>query len=177
MQDFPALLLNADYRPMSYFPLSTVPWQNAVKLKCEDLVDVIAEYDEVVRSPSTEMRVPSVVALKRYVPQPQHVPFTRFNVFLRDRFRCQYCGERFKANDLTFDHVLPRCDGGEATWENIVAACWSCNMDKDRHHRRPLRWPEKPSARDLLAAQREFPPSYLHDSWMDYLYWDAEIQT
>ena len=108
----PALLLNADYRPMSHYPLSTLPWQTAVKLIYEKVVDVVAEYDQVIRSPSTAMRLPSVVALKRYVPQPRHVAFTRFNVFLRDRFRCQYCGGRFQAHELTFDHVRPRCDGG-----------------------------------------------------------------
>ena len=176
MQNQPALLLNADYRPMSYFPLSTLPWQAAVKLTYEDVVDVVAEYDDVVRSPSTEMRLPSVIALRRYVRQPHHVAFTRFNVFLRDRFRCQYCGERFSASDLTFDHVIPRCEGGATSWENIVAACFRCNGDKDCHHRRPLRWPRKPSAKDLFAAQREFPPNYLHESWTDYLYWDSEIQ-
>lgn len=175
MRDRPALLLNADYRPMNYFPLSTVPWQTAVKLKCEDVIDVVAEYDDVVRSPSTEMRVPSVVALRRYVPQPKHIAFTRFNVFLRDRFRCQYCGERHRAADLTFDHVIPRTRGGQTTWENIVAACWRCNMAKDDQHLSPLRWPVQPTARELMAAQREFPPNYLHESWLDYLYWDSEI--
>lgn len=175
MQEHQALLLNADYRPMSYFPLSTLPWQTAVKLKYEDVVDVVAEYEDMIRSPSVEMRVPSVVALRRYVPQPQYVAFTRFNVFLRDRFRCQYCGERHKSNDLTFDHVIPRARGGQTTWENIVAACWTCNMEKDDQHRHPLRMPYKPSAGQLLAAQREFPPNYLHTSWLDYLYWDSEI--
>ena len=171
----PALLLNADYRPMSHYPLSTLPWQTAVKLTYEEVVDVLAEYDEVIRSPSTAMRIPSVVALKRYVKQPRHVAFTRFNVFLRDRFRCQYCGERFQAHELTFDHVRPRCDGGATTWDNIVAACFSCNMTKDRQHRAPIKWPTKPTAAELARAQRAFPPNYLHDSWADYLYWDSEI--
>lgn len=172
----PALLLNADYRPMSYYPLSTLPWQTSIKLKVEDVVDVVAEYDDVVRSPSTEMRIPSVVALRNYIKQPHHVAFTRFNVFLRDRFRCQYCGERFKAQDLTFDHVLPRCDGGLTTWDNIVAACFTCNAQKDYHHRKPIRWPVKPTAGELARAQREFPPKHLHESWLDYLYWDSEIE-
>ena len=160
---------------MSHYPLSTLPWQTAVKLIYEKVVDVVAEYEQVIRSPSTAMRLPSVVALKRYVPQPRHVAFTRFNVFLRDRFRCQYCGGRFQAHELTFDHVRPRCDGGATAWDNIVAACWRCNMEKDSKPRKPIRWPRKPSAGELAAAQRAFPPNYLHDSWTDYLYWDAEI--
>ena len=172
---YPALVLNADFRPLSYFPLSTWSWEHAIKGMVEATVSVVAEYDVVARSPSTTMRLPSVIALKDYRPAPRHVAFTRFNVFLRDRFRCQYCGEKFRSNDLTFDHVIPRCAGGQATWENIVAACWSCNMSKDSGQRKPIRWPRKPSARELMAIQREFPPNYLHESWLDYLYWDSEI--
>jgi 5-methylcytosine-specific restriction endonuclease McrA len=175
VQAHPALLLNADYRPLSYFPLSTVPWQTAVKLRYEDVVAVVAEYDTEAHSPSVTMRLPSVIALRNYQPAPKHIAFTRFNVFLRDRFRCQYCGARHKSVDLTFDHVIPRSKGGQTTWENIVAACWPCNMAKDDRHLTPLRWPTKPTARELMAAQREFPPNYLHESWLDYLYWDSEI--
>ena len=171
----PALVLNADFRPLSYFPLSLVPWQEAVRAIYKETVSVVAEYDVVARSPSTEIRLPSVVALREYVPAPKHIAFTRFNVFLRDRFTCQYCGEKHRSSDLTFDHVLPRCKGGVTSWENIVAACHGCNQDKDAEHRKPLHAPRRPSARELLSAQREFPPNYLHDSWMDYLYWDSEI--
>ena len=56
------------------------------------------------------MRLPSVVSLKSYVKPTRFPAFTRFNVFLRDRFTCQYCGER---EDLTFDHVVPRSKGGD----------------------------------------------------------------
>jgi len=170
-----ALVLNADFRPLSYFPLSIWSWQDAVKAVFLDRVSVISEYERKIHSPSFQMRLPSVIALKEYVPAARRPAFTRFNVFLRDRFRCQYCGEKFRSNDLTFDHVVPRCDGGQTTWENIVSACWSCNRAKDREHRRPIRWPVKPSARELMAIQREFPPNYLHESWLDYLYWDSEI--
>ena len=172
---YPALVLNADFQPLSYFPLSTWSWEHAVKGVVEETVSVVAEYDAVARSPSTTMRLPSIIALKDYRPAPRHVAFTRFNVFLRDRFRCQYCGEKLRSNELTFDHVIPRCAGGETTWQNIVAACWPCNMRKDSGRRKPIRWPRKPSARELMAIQREFPPNYLHESWLDYLYWDSEI--
>lgn len=173
----PALLLNADFRPLSFFPLSTIDWEHAIKGIVEETHSVVAEYDDVVRSPSVTMKVPSVVALKRYVPAPKFVAFTRFNVFLRDRFKCQYCGERHKSADLTFDHVIPRCAGGQTNWENIVAACWPCNMEKDSGHRHPIRMPHRPTPGELLNAQREFPPNYLHESWVDYLYWDSEIST
>jgi hypothetical protein len=106
----PALVLNADFQPLSYFPLSLWPWQSAVKAILDDAVAAIAEYDAWARSPSTRIRLPYVVALRRYVPAPKRVVFTRFNVFLRDGFRCQYCGGKFAPADLTFDQC---CRGFE----------------------------------------------------------------
>lgn len=177
MQDHPALVLNADFRPLSYFPLSTLSWQDAITAVVKDHVSVVAEYDHVVRSPSREIRLPSVVAMRSYVPMPKRVAFTRFNVFLRDRFRCQYCGEKFPTSQLTFEHVIPRAAGGVTSWDNIVAACDPCNLRKgSRTDMKPMRPPREPDAYDLIAAKRAFPPNYLHESWMDYLYWDSEIE-
>ena len=87
----PALVLNADFRPLSYFPLSLWPWQEAIKAVFLDRVNIVSQYERVVRSPSFEMRLPSVIALKEFVPLNRRPAFTRFNVFLRDSFSCQYC--------------------------------------------------------------------------------------
>ena len=87
----PALVLNADFRPLSYYPLSLWPWQEVIKAVFLDRVDVVSTYDHVVHSPSFEMRLPSVVSLKHYVAQDRPPAFTRFNLFLRDAFACQYC--------------------------------------------------------------------------------------
>ncbi len=173
----PALVLNADYRPLSYYPLSLWPWQDAIKAAWLDRVNILAEYDDVVRSPSTTIRIPSVVVLRDYVKPQKRVAFTRFNLFLRDEFRCQYCGAR---GDLTFDHVVPRASGGITSWENVVAACARCNLRKGSktlkqmgmHLRKP---PRQPDAEGLRNIGRKFPPNHLHESWMDFLYWDAEL--
>jgi len=93
MQAHPALVLNADFRPLSYFPLSLMSWQDAVSAVVKDTVAVVAHYDKWVRSPSRSIQLPSVVALRSYLPMRTRVAFTRFNVFLRDRFRCQYCAD------------------------------------------------------------------------------------
>ena len=85
---YPALVLNADYRPLSYYPLSLWNWQDAVKAVFLDRVNIVSEYDHAVHSPSFEMKLPSVVALKSYVRPALYPAFTRFNVFLRDRFTC-----------------------------------------------------------------------------------------
>ena len=115
-QNWPALVLNADFRPLSYFPLSLWSWQETVKAVFLERVNVVEEYDHAVNSPSFEMRLPSVISLKEYVPMSRRPAFTRFNVFLRDGFNCQYCGEDFAAPELTFDHVIPRSRGGRTTW-------------------------------------------------------------
>jgi HNH endonuclease len=104
------------------------------------------------------------------------VAFTRFNVFLRDRFRCQYCGGQYLRGELTFDHVLPRADGGQTAWTNIVAACSSCNTRKDRRHLKPRRMPFEPAQHELMAAQRLFPLRFLHEIWQDYLYWRGRLR-
>ena len=127
---FPALVLNADFRPLSYYPLSLWSWQESVKAVFLERVNIVSEYDRFVRSPSFEMRLPSVVSLKSYVKPALYPAFTRFNVFLRDRFMCQYCGSK---DDLTFDHLIPRSRGGQTRWDNVVAACAPCNLSKGGH--------------------------------------------
>ncbi len=143
-----------------------------------DRVDIIAEYDEEVRSPSMVLKIPSVVVLKDHVKPRKRVAFTRFNLFLRDEFRCQYCGSK---GDLTFDHVVPRASGGITSWENVVAACSPCNLRKGSKSLRRAgmslyRAPRQPTAGELRNVGRKFPPNHLHDSWLDFLYWDAELE-
>jgi len=174
----PALVLNADFRPLSYYPLSLWPWQEVIKAVFLDRVDVVSTYEQVVHSPTFEMKLPSVVSLKHYVAQDRPPAFTRFNLFLRDSFSCQYCAA---SEDLTFDHVIPRSRGGRTTWENIVTACAPCNLSKGGRtpgeaHMRPRIPPRRPSAFELQDRGRRFPPHHLHESWIDYLYWDIELE-
>ncbi|MFS4439215.1 HNH endonuclease [Paracoccaceae bacterium GXU_MW_L88] len=178
LKQHPALVLNADFRPLSYFPLSLWPWQEAVKAAFLDRVTIVAEYDEVVHSPSMEIKIPSVVVLRDYVKPAHSVAFTRFNLFLRDEFTCQYCGAK---GEMTFDHIIPRARGGVTSWENVVAACGPCNLRKGsktlRQAGMALRKPARqPSTMQLQNTGRKFPPNHLHDSWMDFLYWDAELE-
>ncbi len=178
LRDHPALILNADYRPLSYFPLSVWPWQEAVKAVFLDRVNIVSEYETEVHSPTCAMRLPSVVSLREYVQPARYPAFTRFNLFLRDEFTCQYCGVQ---GDLTFDHVIPRSRGGRTTWENVVAACSSCNLRKANHslsksNMTLRRKAFRPTAMQLQNTGRKFPPNHLHQSWMDYLYWDTELE-
>jgi 5-methylcytosine-specific restriction endonuclease McrA len=177
-QSCPALVLNADYTPLSYFPLSLWPWQTAIKAVFLDRVNIVEEYDREIHSVSHAMRLPSVISLKKYIKPSRHPAFTRFNLFLRDKFLCQYCGD---TSDLTFDHVIPRSHGGRTTWENVTTACAPCNLRKGGrtpHQARmhPRLKPFSPLNHHLQENGRAFPPHYLHETWRDYLYWDTELE-
>lgn len=120
------LLLDSACRPMK-----SISWQRAVVLDWEDRVDVLAWHDEVVRTPAEELPLPSVVRLRQFLRflRPR-VSFSRRNVYLRDGFACQYCGDQPSQRHLTLDHVIPRSRGGATSWDNIVTACGECNRRK-----------------------------------------------
>lgn len=184
------LVLNADYRPLSTAPLSLISAQDAIKSVVLNKVDVVEEWDEACHSPSLTMPIPKVVALRHYAPVSQEPKFCRHSIFLRDRFRCQYCGERFSASELTFDHVIPRERGGLTTWDNILAACVACNQRKRNHlpnysgrrgkvkdgALRPLKEPRRPSTAELLRAGLEFLDQGLLDDYASWLYWSSELK-
>ncbi|SIS80600.1 HNH endonuclease [Phaeovulum vinaykumarii] len=177
------LVLNADMQPLSWAPLSVWSWQTAFVAVMQERVIQVKTYDDVVaRSGSGAFEVPAVVALKRYRKR-RKVAFTRYHLFLRDEFRCQYCGGRFSARELTFDHVVPRSRGGRTSWENIVACCSADNLRKGNKTPREagmklMRVPFEPSPHQLDAAARKLPlaQAELHQTWLDFLYWDAEIE-
>ena len=123
---FQTLLLNATYEP-----LTIVNWQHAVGLKYTGKIEVLAEYDRLIRSERVTWNMPSVVKLVKPVYIKHHgIRFSRLNVYLRDAFTCQYCGLRLPPSELTLDHVISRRQGGRMTWTNIVTACNECNKRK-----------------------------------------------
>ncbi len=112
-------------------PHKIVSWQTAITLFFLGKVEVLEEYDDAISSPSVTLRAPAVARLKRpFGGVKKGVKFSRVNVFTRDAFRCQYCGQRKGPRDLSYDHVVPRHKGGKTIWENIVAACYPCNSHK-----------------------------------------------
>jgi len=122
----PALLLNATYEP-----LRIVSWKKAITMLVLDKAELIERHDRVVRSATESYALPSVLRLTRRVEVPrQGIRFTRMNVYRRDGFECQYCGDKFDTDRLTFDHVLPQSRGGATTWSNIVTCCGPCNRHK-----------------------------------------------
>ncbi|PRY21407.1 5-methylcytosine-specific restriction endonuclease McrA [Aliiruegeria haliotis] len=177
------LVLNADMRPLSWAPLSVWNWQDALVAVLQERVIQVKAYEGVqVHSAHDAFEIPAVVALKTF-RRRKAVSFTRYHLFLRDEFRCQYCGDTFRAKDLTFDHIVPRSRGGGSSWSNIVACCARDNRRKGNKSLREagmklLRKPFEPVPEQLDAIARRMPgvKAELHQSWMDFLYWDTQLE-
>lgn len=114
--------------------------------------------DSFVQTVHLRILVPKVLLLRKYEKLPaQEVKFTRDNLFDRDDYRCQYCGQRFDSLNLNMDHVIPRDKGGKTSWENIVTSCIKCNSHKANRlphqaNMHLLRKPERPRWRPFLSS-------------------------
>ena len=158
------LVLNAGYEPLG---LASV--KRAVILVMNGTAEVVEESGEYLRTPSTPYPIPSIIRLKRLIRRPPgRLALNRRNILRRDAYTCQYCGKR--GGDLTVDHVLPKSRGGRSVWENLVAACRSCNLKKK--NRTPeeagMRLARRPMApRHCLLLVADLP--HLPEAWRTYL--------
>ena len=126
--------------------------------------------DWIVRSARWETRVPAVVILSEYQKTKSIVRMSKRNVFLRDRYECQYCGIECTEENATLDHVLPVSKGGRSNWLNLATACKKCNYLKaDKIKMKPKRAPYKPDYWELAQKRRERGYHYGHPSWANYL--------
>jgi 5-methylcytosine-specific restriction endonuclease McrA len=149
----------------------------------EDWVDIpVQPRDEVLATPEMRVKIPRVVLLSRFDRMPPHdVRFTRKNIYLRDRNRCQYCGEHYTTRELNLDHVVPLSRGGRSTWQNVVCCCLGCNGRKGsllpaEAGLKLLKQPAKPSWHPLIRICFNGPA---YESWRNFLdmaYWDAELK-
>jgi 5-methylcytosine-specific restriction endonuclease McrA len=139
------------------------------------------EGSDVVRTVSFRVRVPKVILLVFFDKLPsKEVKLTRYNVFQRDNFTCQYCGRRFGKEFLNLDHVIPKERGGQTTWENLVCSCVECNSRKGNRTpkeagMRLLRRPHKPRWKPLLHTGF---PAPVEDAWHRFLdvdSWTVEL--
>jgi 5-methylcytosine-specific restriction endonuclease McrA len=115
-----------------YEPVARVSWQRAINLLFLGKVEVVEEYeDRLVRSVTFAVKMPSVIRFLRAVRNRKRaIKFSRENVYARDHGKCQYCAQRVSRQDATYDHVVPRAQGGHTTWENVVICCFGCNQRK-----------------------------------------------
>jgi len=169
------LLLN-----ITYEPLRIINWKKAITMLTLGKVEVLEQYDKEVHSVSFSIRLPSVVRLLRFVRKPKTpVKFSRQNIYIRDNYRCQYCGRELPPDKLTWDHVIPRARGGMTEWENIVTCCMDCNRKKGG---------KMPSEASMALIKKPCIPEWLPvikitlgikvmpQSWRDYLYWNIELE-
>jgi 5-methylcytosine-specific restriction endonuclease McrA len=165
------LVLNADAQPTSLLPLSVIEWQESIRYLVLDKVSVMAWYDDwIVHSANWSTRVPAVIMLKEYQKPKHTVRLSKRNIFLRDDYKCQYCGEAVSESTATLDHVLPLSRGGKGSWDNLSTACKPCNYRKsDKTLMRPYRMPHKPDFWELAEKRRKIGFQIQHPSWSDYL--------
>ena len=167
MINHPVLVLN-----QSYEPLTVCRARRAVVLifqgKAEMLEDGLGYLHTIERT----VPIPSVIRLGRMVKRPRRErKMTRYEIFNRDKYTCQYCGEQ--SRHLTLDHVIPRYRKGEHTWENVVSACVDCNRRKagrtpKEANMKLIRQPLPPTGNHLFVV----PHQYLNkrDEWRKYFY-------
>lgn len=165
------LVLNADGQPVSMLPPSTVQWKEAITYLWLDKVHVLEWYDDwVVSSANWETRVPAVMMLKEMQRRKRKPRFSRYNLYLRDMFTCQYCTTQFTQKELTLDHVLPLSKGGKTSWENIVASCGPCNSRKGNStSMKPKRMPYHPDYYELANKRKQLQFEIRHPSWTNWL--------
>lgn len=165
------LVLNADGQPISLIPPSTIQWKEAVTYIWLDKVHVLEWYDDwIVRSSSWETKVPAVIMLKEMYRRKRNPRFSRYNVYLRDMFTCQFCLNRFPQSQLTLDHVLPISKGGKTVWNNISTACNPCNGKKGNNENiKPKRMPYQPDYYELVNNRKKLDFEIRHPSWEAFL--------
>ena len=172
----------------SYLPVARVDWRRALTLLFMGKVEVVEEYeDKYVHSVTLEFKIPSIVRFIRAMRSKKKiVKFSRENVYMRDNGTCQYCGDKVQRASITYDHVIPRAQGGKTEWTNIVISCSLCNQKKG--NRTPLQAgmmlrsmpikPKKLSDHAFVTLQwRRGDPL----SWRDWLashsYWNGELDS
>ncbi len=192
-----------------YMAVHVISVRRAFGLLCKDLAEVVSqedgtyatydfaswaelsayraahfrqEDDDWVRTPTAEIQAPRVIRLVGYDKVPrQTVKFNRRNLFARDNNQCQYCGKKFVTSELSLDHVIPRSQGGLATWENIVCACVDCNVRKGGRTPRQAnmaltRKPEKPKRSPVLNLKLSQRKYQSWQSFLDAAYWSVELK-
>jgi 5-methylcytosine-specific restriction endonuclease McrA len=193
--EHPTLVLNK-----SWSVVNVVPVRHALTLVCRNVARIIApetfethdfsswarqafrlEHELTIRMVCGSIRIPEVIVLVGYDRAPQrHVPFTRRNLYRRDQYTCQYCGQKPGSENLSIDHIVPRSLGGRTTWTNCVLACIRCNIRKS--NRTPeqarmglLRAPRKPR----WIPQVALPHGIVKRSWTQFIsdrYWEVELE-
>lgn len=169
-----------------FSPVARISWEKAITLLVKDRVKVVEHHDRIVRSVTVEMKVPAVVQFFREAkPRRKAVKFSRENVWARDQGRCQYCNTLLTRSEMTYDHVIPKEQGGKTCWENIVSCCEPCNQKKGGKtphqagmtlRRVPVRPKKLPNTMRFCLTYREgMPVQWKQWLQIDLPYWHGEL--
>ena len=165
------LILNADAQPTNLLPLSVISWQEAIRYICLEKVKVLTYYEDWwVHSARWETQVPAVIMLLVYQKPKRAVRFSKKNIYLRDQYRCQYCGIKVTEKTASVDHVIPVSQGGKNHWENLTTACRTCNsLKSDKQDWHPKKRPYRPSYWELANLRRAQGYDIKHHSWTQFI--------
>lgn len=168
-------------------PVARVHWRRAITLIFQGKVEVLEEYeDKEIKSVTFSMKMPSIIKfIKAMRSKKKAIKFSRENVYTRDKGKCQYCGSRVARPEATYDHVIPRAQGGQTNWENIVICCVDCNQEKGNRtpaqaNMRLMTTPVKPKKLPdhiniTIQWKKGMPPS-----WKEFLlsihYWNGALE-
>lgn len=179
---------------MGRVPTAVISWQRAVTLIFDEKAIAVANYNYMLHSSRGEaiMFKPSVIQCIKSNFTPKNftktLPFNRRNVYYRDRGMCQYCRHKVSFNEFTFDHVIPQCEGGLSTWENVVVCCTDCNSRKgsgdpnfrggQKKRRMLIRLPYAPRLSKAAPSHlvSKLAIDHSHDTWNEFIYWDVLLE-
>ncbi len=166
----PVLVLN-----LNYVPINVCTVRRAIILLGKGKAELLENHRGELRTVSAVIEAPSIIRLVYLVKRP-FLPrkLSKKEVFLRDRFTCQYCGK--KSQELTLDHVIPRRQNGSHSWNNVVAACAKCNL------RKAGRTPVEASMKLVKEPRAPDPNPYLIlqnrsilEEWRPYIPWNVGV--
>jgi 5-methylcytosine-specific restriction endonuclease McrA len=167
-----------------YQPIAVVPWIKAITWVMKQIAEVVTEYPDLkINTPNWSVPMPSVVRFVKSFKRKRGVHFSRQNVYSRDRGRCQYCRKFVTNKDWSYDHVIPRIQGGKTCWENIVVCCFNCNQKKggrtpQEAGMKLVTTPVKPKSLPELGPMLIYKAG-MPIVWKDYLrdavYWGIEL--
>ena len=168
--------------PISLFPLedSIIPAQDAVTRVINETCQIVFSYDRKILTRNLDMNWPSVIARTEQGVIGKKVVLNNESLYYRDHGICAYCERSISLRESTWDHVIPKSEGGRKEWSNIVSACTKCNIAKRNKKAvgiwRPKLVPFIPTYYDLLKSRRKFPITVDHEDWLHFLGdWQGEI--
>lgn len=172
LKRIPVLVLNA-----SYEAINICSARKAMTLIIKGAATVQDNSELQMHSGCATWAVPSVIRLVEFRKIPiRNRALSRRGILARDRNRCQYCDRQLlHAQDITLDHIIPRCKGGESLWENLVTCCQPCNLKKGSKTPEEagmrLKHQPKPFNRHTSQALHREAATGIAD-WRKYLYFD-----